>query len=261
MNSRYFKGRQMIEFDWQFFMIGIPAIMFGGISKGGFGSGAAFVAGAILALVVPPGVALAVILPLFMLIDVATLKPYWGKWHWPSAKGMMQGAVPGVIFAAWVYTAVDADFFRILIGLICLAFVMFQLSRAMGWLTIGTAPFSRPFAWLAGMVGGFTSFVSHAGGPPTAVFLLSQGLSKTAYQATTVITFWAVNWMKVVPYAFLGIFTWNTLLGSLLLAPFALIGAWIGVRAHDFVPERLFFGLTYVLLVLTGIRLIWVAIA
>ena len=178
-----------------------------------------------------------------------------------SSDLMMQGAIPGVAFAAWVYSAVDADFFRLLIGVICLAFVAFQLSRAMGWLRIGQVPFSRPLAWLAGLVGGFTSFVSHAGGPPTAVFMLSQGLSKSAYQATTVITFWAVNWMKVVPYAFLGIFTWNTLLGSLALAPFALIGAWIGVRAHDFVPERAFFGLTYVLLVLTGVRLIWVALA
>lgn len=251
----------MIEFGWQFFAVGIPAIIFGGISKGGFGSGAAFVAGAILAIVVPPGAALAVILPLFMLVDAYTLRPYWGKWHWPSAKGMIQGAVPGVALAAWLYTIVDADFFRILIGTICLAFVAFQVSSKAGWLHIGLAPFSRRFAWLAGLVGGFTSFVSHAGGPPTAVFMLSQGVSKTVYQATTVLTFWAVNWMKVIPYAYLGIFSWNTLLGSLALAPFALVGAWIGVRAHDLVPERVFFALTYVLLTLTGLRLIWVAVS
>jgi hypothetical protein len=122
-------------------------------------------------------------------------------------------------------------------------------------------PFSRTFAWLAGLVGGFTSFVSHAGGPPTAIFLLSQGLSKTAFQATTVVSFWAINWMKVVPYAYLGIFSLETLKASVVLAPFALIGAWIGVRAHRLVPERAFFALTYSLLVATGLRLIWVALA
>ena len=98
----------MIAFDWVFFAVGIPAIIFGGIAKGGFGSGAAFVAGAILALVVPPGLALGIILPLFMLVDAATfmlvdaatLRPYWGQWHWPSAKGIMQGAVPGCIIGA-----------------------------------------------------------------------------------------------------------------------------------------------------------------
>ncbi|MEJ6403418.1 sulfite exporter TauE/SafE family protein [Yoonia sp. 2307UL14-13] len=251
----------MTEFGWEFFALGIPAIIFGGISKGGFGSGAAFVAGAILALVVPPGVALGIVLPLFMLVDAATLKPYWGKWHWPSAKGIMQGAVPGCIIAAWLYTVVDADVFRLLIGVICLVFVAFQVGRGRRWINVPHLAFSRPLAWIAGLVGGFTSFVSHAGGPPTAVFLLSQGLSKTAYQATTVIAFWAINWMKAVPYVFLGIFSYQTLLGSLMLAPFALLGAWIGVKAHHLVPERAFFALTYVLLVATGIRLIWVAVA
>lgn len=251
----------MTEFGWEFFALGVPAIIFGGISKGGFGSGAAFVAGAILALVVPPGVALGIVLPLFMIVDAATLKPYWGKWHWHSAKGIMQGAVPGCIIAAWIYTLVDADAFRLLIGVICLAFVGFQIGRGRGWINVPHLAFSRPLAWLAGLVAGFTSFVSHAGGPPTAVFLLSQGLSKTTYQATTVIAFWAINWMKAVPYAFLGIFSYQSLIGSLLLAPFALLGAWIGVKAHHLVPERAFFALTYVLLVATGIRLIWVAVA
>lgn len=250
----------MIDFGWQFFALGIPAIIFGGLSKGGFGSGAAFVAGAILALVVPPGAALGIILPLFMLVDAATLRPYWGKWHGPSAVGMILGAIPGVAFAAWIYTAVDANVFRILIGIICLAFVAFQMSQSLGLLKVRRLPFRRRYAWLAGAVGGFTSFVSHAGGPPTAVFMILQGLSKLAYQATTVVTFWAINWMKFVPYFFLGIFTWDTIKGALFLAPFALIGAWIGVRAHHLVPERAFFGLTYVLLVLTGIRLIWIAV-
>lgn len=251
----------MIEFNLQFFAFGIPAIIFGGISKGGFGSGAAFVAGAILALVVPPGAALGIVLPLFMLVDAATLKPYWRKWHAPSVKGMVIGAIPGVLIAAAVYAYVDANIFRILIGMICLAFVAFQMSQSMGLLIMRRLPFRKRYAWTAGAVGGFTSFISHAGGPPTAVFLLSQGLSKLQYQATTVITFWAINWMKFIPYFFLGIFTWDTFKGALLLAPFALIGAFIGVKAHHLVPERLFFGLTYTLLVLTGLRLIWVAVA
>ena len=250
----------MLEFDWQFFAVGVPAILFAGVSKGGFGSGAAFVGGAILAMVVPPGDALGIVLPLLMLIDVATLRPYWGKWHWPSAKGVIIGAIPGVTLAALLYSLVDADVFRLLIGVICLAFVAFQFARARGLLQVPVMAFSRPWAWAAGVVAGFTSFISHAGGPPVAVFLLSQGFGKTTYQATTVIAFWAINWIKVLPYAYLGIFSWNSALGSLLLAPFALIGAWIGVRAHDLVPERLFFALTYVLLVATGLRLIWLAI-
>ena len=60
----------LLELDLSFFMIAAPAVVFAGISKGGFGSGAAFVAASILALTLPPGLALGVMLPLLMLMDV-----------------------------------------------------------------------------------------------------------------------------------------------------------------------------------------------
>lgn len=236
-----------------FFLIAGPAAIFAGVSKGGFGSGAAFASASILALVVEPGLALGVMLPLLMLIDVATLRPYWGKWDGGSALRLILGGVPGVVLGAWLYTVADADVFRVLIGAVSVTFVIWQLwpraraaRRVPNW--IGGA---------AGVVAGFTSFVSHAGGPPAAVYLLGRGLTKTQYQATTVLVFWAINIAKAVPYAFLGLFTWQTAQANLVLAPFALFGAWVGVKLHRLVPERAFFALTYVLLMVTGTKLIW----
>lgn len=230
--------------------------MFAGISKGGFGSGAAFAAASILALVLEPGQALGIMLPLLMLIDVSTLRPYWGQWSLPDAILLIAGAVPGVVMGAWLYQIADADVFRVLIGAISVGFVIWQMAQKSGLIR----PAQVLPVWagaLAGAVAGFTSFVSHAGGPPAAVWLLSRRLDKTTFQATTVILFWVINIVKFVPYAFLGIFTAQTLLADLMLAPFALIGAWLGVRAHRIVPERAFFGLTYVLLMITGTKLIW----
>lgn len=250
----------MIDLDPTFFAVAIPAVIFAGISKAGFGSGAAFAAAAILALVVPPGTALGIMLPLLMLIDVASLGPYWGKWHAPSARWLIAGAVPGVALAAALYAVTPADVFRVLIGLICLAFVGYQMARRQGWLVTGHWRFSRFWGAITGVSAGFTSFVSHAGGPPVAVFLLGQGMGKTQYQATTILSFWVINILKFVPYAFLGIFTAQTWLADLFLAPFALIGAWLGVRAHHWVSERVFFALTYTLLVVTGARLLWIGL-
>ena len=85
-------------------------------------------------------------------------------------------------------------------------------------------------------------------------------MSKTAFQATTVLAFWAINIFKAVPYAFLGIFTVDTLKADLMLAPFALLGTWLGVIAHRKLPERAFFAITYVLLTITGSKLIWDAL-
>ncbi len=246
----------MLELTPMFFLVAAPAVTFAGISKGGFGSGAAFAAATILALVIEPGQALGVMLPLLMLVDAATLRPYWRRWSWPESRAMILGGLPGVALGVLVYRAVDADTMRLLIGAIAVAFVLWQMGQRSGLIR----PFERRLpVWtglIAGAAAGFTSFVSHAGGPPAAVYLLSRRLDKTRYQASTVLIFWAINIFKFVPYAFLGMFTLQTLLADLLLSPFAILGAWLGVRAHWLVPERLFFGLTYALLLVTGARLI-----
>lgn len=249
-----------MELDMQFFMVAIPAVLFAGISKGGFGSGAAFAASSILALALEPAQALGIMLPLLMLMDAATLRPYWKKWSAPDARLLILGALPGVALGAWLYTVADADVFRLLIGTISIAFVIWQLGLKLGLIRAARAELPLWAGALAGATAGFTSFVSHAGGPPAAVWLLSRKLGKTPFQATTVIVFWAVNIAKFVPYAFLGIFTAQTLLANLFLAPVAVLGAWLGVKAHHMVPERAFFALTYVLLTVTGIKLIWDAL-
>lgn len=247
----------MLHLDGWFFLVAGPAVIFAGVSKGGFGSGAAFAAASILALVVEPGLALGVMLPLLMLIDLATLRPYWRQWHGASAALLIAGGIPGVALGAWLYSVADADVFRLLIGLISVGFVAWQMLLRSGRIRPGDTTMPGWAGAVAGVVAGFTSFVSHAGGPPAAVYLLGRRLTKTQFQASTVLVFWVINIAKFVPYAFLGMFTHETLKANVLLAPFALLGAWIGVRLHRAMPERLFFGLTYVLLTATGIKLIW----
>lgn len=249
-----------MELDLTFFLLAVPAVVFAGISKGGFGSAAAFAATPILALVVDPRLALGFMLPLLMLVDAVTLKPYWRKWSWHDARLLILGSVPGIALGAALYSVADADVFRFLIGFVAVTFVLFRLAQSRGWIRAAERPAGVVAGLFAGIVGGFTSFISHAGGPPVTIYLLSQRLTKTGFQATTVLVFWAVNIVKVVPYAFLGIFTAETLWANVLLAPAAIIGAWLGVKAHHMVSERAFFGVTYLLLTITGTKLIWDAL-
>jgi len=246
----------MLELDAMFFAVAVPAVAFAGVSKGGFGSGAAFASAAILAVYLDPGQALALMLPLLMLIDVATLGPYWKRWNWPDAKLLILGGIPGVVIGAALYRIAPPDLIRFLIGSIALLFVAWQLARRQGCVQPPANRLPPPVGALAGAVAGFTSFVSHAGGPPAAVYLLSQRLDKSTYQATTVLVFWAINIAKFVPYAFLGLFSAQTFYADLLLAPAALAGVWIGVRLHRRISESLFFAITYVALGLTGAKLI-----
>lgn len=245
-----------MELDFVFFAVAIPAVALAGISKGGFGSAAAFVATPLLALILEPGQAIGLMLPLLMLMDATALRPYWKKWDGPVALTFILGAVPGVVIGTAIYRLTDPDIFRLLIGSVALGFVLFQAARKLGLIRPAGAPMGRIGGTIAGMVGGFTSFVSHAGGPPATVYLLSRRLDKTTYQATSVLIFWAINAMKFIPYAFLGIFTWQTLKVDLILAPVAVAGIWMGVKLHNVMPERVYFTITYLLLTATGLKLI-----
>lgn len=245
-----------MELTVSFFAVAVPAVVFAGVSKGGFGSGVAFGATALLALILEPAQALGLLLPLFIVMDVASLRPFWRQWHWPSVKVLVGGGVPGVALGIALWRVADPDLLRLLIGVVALSFVAFQAARAIGLLR----PATRPWPPAAGLglaaLSGFTSFISHAGGPAAAVYLLSRGLTKTEFQATTVIAFFAVNLMKLVAYASLGIFDRPTLMAAAILVPAALAGVALGVWLHRAVSGRLFFALTYIFLVLAGGKLI-----
>jgi uncharacterized membrane protein YfcA len=246
--------------SWQIFALAVPAVLFAGISKGGFGSGAAFASASMLALVLDPGLALGLMLPLLMLIDVSSLPSYWRKWDWPAARPLILGGVPGTVLGAAIYAVASQDAIRLIIGIVSLSFVAWQASQRLGLVRLGARRFGPVAGGVAGVALGFTSFVSHAGGPVAAIYLLGQGVGKTAFQATTVLVFWLMNILKSGFYASMGIFTTDTLLLGIALAPFALLGTWAGIRAHNIVSERLFFAITYVALTATGTKLIWDAL-
>jgi uncharacterized protein len=248
----------VLELDAAFFAVAIPAVLFAAVSKGGFGSGAAFAAAPLLALVLEPAVAVALMLPLLMLMDVAGLRSYWRRWSGEHARALMLGSIPGVVAGAIFFHAVSADALRLMLGTVAIGFVAFQVAQARGLFALPRIGPRGGLAW--GSACGFTSFVSHAGGPPAAIYLLGSRLDKTAFQATTVIVFWWVNLIKFPAYVGLGLFTTETMLANLILSPLAVIGVMAGVWAHRQIPERAFFGLTYVLLTGTGAKLIWDAL-
>ena len=108
-----------------------------------------------------------------------------------------------------------------------------------------------------GALSGFTSFVAHAGGPPVQFYLLPQQMNKTLLVGTNVVFFFAVNQMKLVPYAMLGQFSTENLMVSLVLLPLAPLGVWLGLKLHGIVSQTLFYWICYSSMIVAGSKLVW----
>ncbi len=250
----------MIELNIVFFALAVPAVLFAGIAKGGFGSTATFAATPLLALVLEPAAAVAIMLPLLVLIDFSALKAYWRQWNPRISWVLILGGIPGALLGALLVSHANPDVFRLLIGLVALAFVSYRFGEDRGWIPPAKAPMPDRWGVLFGAGAGFTSFIAHAGGPVAAVYMLSMNLGKREYQATTIIVFLVSNLLKFVLYSQLGFFTWQTAAAGLYLAPVAVAGTILGVRLHGVLPERVYFAVVYVCLTLAGFKLVFDAL-
>ena len=73
--------------------------------------------------------------------------------------------------------------------------------------------------------------------------------------------FLVVNYVKLVPYAFLGQLNAANLTTALIFAPLAPVGIWLGVWLHKRASDAAFYRVSYTLLFVTGLKLIWDALA
>jgi uncharacterized protein len=241
--------------DPVFYLAAVPAILIFGISKGGFGGGLGIVAVPLMALVVSPLTAAAILLPILCLMDVFSLWAYRGRWSWPELQVLLPASLLGIAAGALSFGALTPAHIRLLLGGIAIVFTLLHWSKQA--LQASQKPAPRGIGALAAAAAGFTSFVAHAGAPPVTMYLLRRNLDRTRFVATTVAFFALVNFVKLLPYTWLGQFDASNLATSLVLAPLAPLGIAIGVSLHKRVSEQLFFHIAWTLLFVIGIKLVY----
>lgn len=245
----------MIE-DPFFYLLAFPAVIVAGISKGGFGGGLGMLAVPLMALTISPMQAAAVMLPILCVMDLVGVWAYRGKWDRRNLAILLPASLLGIALGTVSFRYLDADFIRLLIGGIAVSFSMrYWLVSANTAGTRQQASVARGTFW--GAVAGFTTFVAHAAGPPVAVYLLPQRMDKTVFVATTVIFYIFVNYVKLVPYAWLGLFSTSNLYTSAVLLPLAPLSMGLGIWLHNRVSDALFYRLCYLFLFVTGVKLLW----
>lgn len=250
----------MITDPW-FYAAAIPAVLLFGISKGGFGAGLGTLAVPLMALVISPIQAAAILLPLLCLMDIVSLWQYRRKWIWPELTVLLPGSLLGIGVGTILFEYMSASVIRLIVGTVAVSFTVHYWLSVRGRSASSLTDFPRPVGTFFGAITGFTSFVAHAGGPPINMYLLRRPLNRTDFVATTVLFFAVVNYVKLIPYTWLGQLATGNLMTSLALSPLAPIGVLIGVYLHKRVSDRFFFAFVYLLLFAVGLRLIYDGLA
>lgn len=239
--------------------IAMAAVLLVGLSKGGLGGAFALMGVPLLAQVMPPVQAAALLLPVLLMMDAVSLWTWRGLYDRALLRLMLPSAMVGIMVGALAAAVTSDAIVRLLVGVVALVFVLRETVWKAG---TASAPDHRPvLAWICGTAAGFTSFVAHAGGPPYQVYTMPLRLDPKVFTGTSVIFFAVVNLVKVVPYAALGQFDDATLRSGMLMLPLAVMATLMGAAIVRRMRGDVFYNVMYAMIVVVAVKLIWDGLA
>jgi uncharacterized membrane protein YfcA len=234
---------------WQWALGALGALLVG-LSKTGI-PGLGILNVAIFALVFPARESVGLVLVILICGDLVAVTTYRRDASWSHLLRLFPWAAAGVVLGYLALGRIDDLQMRHLIGVILLGLVIFQYVRSRRPARLNSEV--QPRAWLApiaGITAGFTTMVANAAGPVMVLYLLAMRLPKILFIGTAAWYFLLLNLFKVPFSASLGLVSPTSLGVSLLLGPFAMLGALIGRPIAERLNQRLFeliaLGLTFV---------------
>ena len=240
--------------DWQFIVAAIIASFVIGLSRGGFTAGVAFIGVLIMAQIVPTPVAAAFILPLLCFSDPFGMYAYRQHVHWPSFKVIFPGGLVGLAIGTAVFFYLNDNLLKLIVALLSLYMVFDRVIFSKRYAVATVLP--KWVGYLLGVIAGITTFIIHAGHPPVSAYLLPQQLSRFLFIGTFAILFLLFNYIKLLPYAWLGILDWSLLSISVYYFPVVLAGFFTGRFLVKRMSDKLFFQIFYVGIFILGLKLL-----
>ncbi|HUX24641.1 MAG TPA: sulfite exporter TauE/SafE family protein [Burkholderiales bacterium] len=138
------------------------------------------------------------------------------------------------------------------LGVFVVLYAGYSLLRRPGGAIVATG-----WAYVAGFVGGVTSTLFGAGGPPYAIYLSHRPLAKEQFRATLTLTTVFSIGMRVVAFALTGLLLKReVLLAALAVLPAAFVGVSVASRLFRHISHELLLRLVALLLLATGGSLI-----
>jgi uncharacterized membrane protein YfcA len=241
-----------------FWSLALLAALLVGMGKGGLPV-VGMLGVPVLSLAISPVTAAGLLLPVYVLSDMFGLYAYRHDFNRRVLAILVVGVTIGVGIG-WATASITPEWLvTTLVGVVGAVFAANLLLRRGSETPAREAEIGRGLFW--GTATGFTSFVSHSGGPPFQIYVQPLKLSKVVFAGTNTILFTYLNAIKLVPYWALGQFSTANLKVAVMLMPVAAVAVFGGVRLVKMIPEQAFFKVITWALLVVSLRLIWTGIA
>jgi len=234
-------------------------LLFLGAFAGGFVSGLAGFGTALMALgiwlyVLPPSIAVPLVLICSIVAQTSTLPTMWRlidfKLVWPFLIGGLAGVPLGIVLVA------DADprVFKLSVGILLLVFpAALYFNRKPMALSFGGRAADAAIGFAGGILGGLAGL----SGPLPILWASVRGWGKDERRGIFQTFNWTVLSAALCLQAGTGFITRDVVWLALLALPSTLFGAWLGARTYHALSDRNFRDVVLGLLFLSGIGLVW----
>jgi uncharacterized protein len=238
------------------------ALLFLGALAGGFVSGLAGFGSALTALgiwlyVLPPSLAVPLVLVCSVIAQSATLPSMWRTFDLTLVWPFVAGGLAGVPFGTMLVAHCDPQIFKLGVGVLLLVLptaLYFQRPMAVRF---GGKPADAGIGFAGGILGGLAGL----SGPLPILWASVRGWGKQERRGVFQIFNWTVLLAALCLQTATGMVKPEVAWLTLLAFPGTILGAWLGARIYRALSDSHFRDVVLGLLLLSGIGLIWNSLA
>lgn len=248
------------ELTWQSWLAGALGAALVGLAKGGL-PGVGNLAIPLYAFAFGGKPSVGLLLPVLVCADISAVWIYRREARWPAIWRLLPITLVGVLVGWALFDAIPSESFARWVGVILLLMVgaHFLRQHLQGEQTpeqVEALGRSWIFRGVLGLGVGTATMLANAAGPLGAVYLMALRMPKMAFLGTAAWFFFMLNLAKIPLQVQLGVLTLDSLSLSLSFGPFAVLGALLGPRVAQRMPQSAFSLWIWITVVLAALKLL-----
>ena len=238
-------------------------LLFNGALAGGFVSGLAGFGTALMALgiwlyVLPPSLAVPLILVCSVVAQSSTLPSMWKSFDLTLVWPFVIGGLAGVPLGTRLVAHADPNVFKLTIGVFLLLFpVALHFNRDLPAIRFGGKLADGAIGFAGGILGGLAGL----SGPLPILWASIRGWGKGERRGVFQLFNFTVLAAALALQIVSGMVDTHLIWLSLVAFPGTILGAWLGARVYHAMSDKNFNDIVLVLLFLSGVALVWTSIA